>query len=43
VIRQLEIPYGRLERHIPLPPGRYRLIANRYHNGCFELRLEPSP
>jgi HSP20 family molecular chaperone IbpA len=42
VIRQLEIPYGRLERHIPLPPGRYRLIADRYHNGCFELRLERS-
>ena len=39
-IRQLEIPYGRLERHIPLPPGRYRIVADRYHNGCFELRLQ---
>lgn len=39
-IRQLEIPYGRLERHIPLPAGRYRVVANRYHNGCFEIRIQ---
>jgi HSP20 family protein len=39
-IRQLEIPYGRLERLISLPPGRYRLAATRYHDGCFELRLQ---
>jgi HSP20 family protein len=39
-IRQLEIPYGRLERHIALPAGRYRVAANRYHNGCLEIRLE---
>ena len=39
-IRHLEIPYGRFERRIPLPPGRYRVAENRYHNGCFELRLQ---
>lgn len=39
-IRQLEIPYGRLERLISLPPGRFRLAARRYHNGCFEFRLQ---
>lgn len=40
VIRQLEIPYGRLERHLPLPAGHYRLAANRYQNGCLEIRLQ---
>lgn len=39
-IRQLEIPYGRLERHIRLPDGRYRLTAHSYHNGCLEIRLQ---
>lgn len=39
-IRQLEIPYGRLERHVPLPAGAYRLAAHRYANGCLEIQLE---
>ena len=39
VIRQLEIPYGRLERHIPLPAGQYRVAAHRYTNGCLEIQL----
>lgn len=39
-IRQLEIPYGRLERRVGLPPGRYRVVASRYHDGCFEIRLQ---
>jgi HSP20 family protein len=39
-IRQLEIPYGRLERRLALPPGRYRVVTSRYHNGCFEIRLQ---
>lgn len=39
-IRQLEIPYGRLERLVSLPPGRYRVAASRYHRGCFEFRLQ---
>lgn len=39
-IRQLEIPYGRLERHIALPAGHYRVAGNRYQNGCLEIRLE---
>lgn len=40
VIRQLEIPYGRLERHISLPAGQYRLAAHRYANGCLEIQLQ---
>lgn len=39
-IRQLEIPYGRLERRIALPPGRHRVVASRYQGGCFEIRLQ---
>ena len=39
-IRQLEIPYGRLERLVPLPPGEYRVAASQYHDGCFEIRLK---
>lgn len=39
-IRQLEIPYGRLERRVGLPPGRYRVVESRYHDGCFEIRLQ---
>ena len=39
IIRQLEIPYGRLERYIPLPAGPYRVAAHRYANGCFEIQL----
>ncbi|HWM27892.1 MAG TPA: Hsp20/alpha crystallin family protein [Woeseiaceae bacterium] len=38
-IRQLEIPYGRLERHIPLPAGQYRVASRRYANGCLEIQL----
>jgi HSP20 family molecular chaperone IbpA len=38
-IRQLEIPYGRLERHIPLPAGQYRVVAHQYANGCLEIQL----
>src|SRR5690606_28257447 len=39
VIRQLEIPYGRLERLVPLPAGEYRVAAHRYANGCLEIQL----
>ncbi|MCX8049849.1 MAG: Hsp20/alpha crystallin family protein [Methylohalobius sp.] len=36
-IHRLEIPYGRFERRIHLPPGRYELIESRYQRGCLEL------
>lgn len=38
-IYRLEIPYGRFERRISLPPGSYRLVESRYIKGCLELRL----
>ncbi|MFO7276471.1 MAG: Hsp20/alpha crystallin family protein [Pseudomonadota bacterium] len=36
---RLELPYGRFERTIDLPPGRYVLAERRLANGCLELRL----
>ena len=39
VIRRLEIPYGRFERRISLPVGRYRLHQQELANGCLELRF----
>lgn len=36
-IHRLEIPYGRFERRIHLPPGQYELIESRYQRGCLEL------
>jgi HSP20 family protein len=39
MIYRLEIPYGRFERRIPLPPGRYQLANRRLENGCLVLAL----
>lgn len=39
-VRCLEIPYGRFERRIVLPPGRYELVEQSSRNGCLELRLQ---
>jgi HSP20 family molecular chaperone IbpA len=39
VIYRLEIPYGRFERRIPLPGGRYQLADRRLENGCLVLAL----
>ncbi len=41
VIR-LEIPYGRMRRHIDLPPGRYTLLEHRLESGYLLLRLTGS-
>jgi HSP20 family molecular chaperone IbpA len=38
-IHRLEIPYGRFERRIALPPGRYDLLEQACVNGCLVLRL----
>jgi HSP20 family protein len=38
-IRCLELPFGRFERHVPLPPGQYDLIQNTLVNGCLRLIL----
>lgn len=38
-VHRLEIPYGRFERRIGLPPGRYELAEQACVNGCLVLRL----
>ncbi len=38
-VHRLEIPYGRFERRIALPEGRYQLLEQAYVNGCLLLRL----
>jgi HSP20 family molecular chaperone IbpA len=38
-VHRLEIPYGRFERRIALPPGRYELLEQSCSNGCLVLRL----
>ncbi|MBP9803879.1 MAG: Hsp20/alpha crystallin family protein [Candidatus Accumulibacter sp.] len=38
-IHRLEIPYGRFERRIALPPGHYRLSEQFIEEGCLVLVL----
>ena len=38
-VRQLEIPYGRFERRVALPPGRFEALAHELSHGCLLLRL----
>jgi HSP20 family molecular chaperone IbpA len=38
-ILRLEIPYGRIERRIELPAGRYELAAQELRDGCLHVRL----
>jgi HSP20 family molecular chaperone IbpA len=39
VIHLLEIPYGRFDRRIPVPPGHYGALEQTYANGCLHLHL----
>lgn len=39
LIHQLELPQGRFERRIPLPPGDYDAVAREVVNGCLLIRL----
>lgn len=38
-IRRLEVPHGRFERWIDLPPGFFQLEHQALANGCLTLRL----
>lgn len=38
-IRRLEIPYGRFERYIDLPPGLFEVARRDLVNGCLLLSL----
>jgi HSP20 family molecular chaperone IbpA len=39
-VLRMEIPYGRFERRIRLPFGRFRLDDMLLENGCLKLTLE---
>jgi HSP20 family molecular chaperone IbpA len=38
-IRRLEIPYGRFERQVGLPAGRFELGHPEFANGCLFITL----
>lgn len=42
-IRRMEIPYGRFERKIDLPPARYEISQQALQNGCLLLTLHKFP
>ncbi len=40
-IHRMELPQGRFERRVPLPPGRYSASVRRsFAEGCLLVRLE---
>jgi len=39
VIHRLELPQGRFERRVPLPPGRYAAVRRSAANGCLLVSL----
>jgi len=43
MIRRLEIPYGRFERHIDLPAGRFEIGRRDLTDGCLVLTLRKLP
>jgi HSP20 family protein len=38
-IVRMEIPYGRMERRIELPSGRYKLLSHEFVDGCLHIYL----
>jgi HSP20 family protein len=40
VIHRLELPQGRFERQVPLPPGRYDRVQRAAIDGCLVIRLQ---
>ncbi len=42
-IHRIEIPYGRFERQIALPAGRYEIGHRELLNGCLVLSLRKVP
>ncbi|HMK89821.1 MAG TPA: Hsp20/alpha crystallin family protein [Methylocystis sp.] len=39
-IHRLEMPHGRFERRLRLPPGRYGLVRYEIANGCLLIAIE---
>ena len=42
-IHRLELPQGRFERRIALPPGRYGAVDVSNERGCLVIRLHKTP
>ncbi len=42
IIHRLELPQGRFERRVHLPPGRYGAIHRSAANGCLLITLQKS-
>lgn len=42
-IHRLELPQGRFERRVPLPPGRYGQIGLSMKDGCLYVALRKVP
>lgn len=38
-IHRMELPFGRFERVVPLPPGRYDKVVRAYDLGCLYITL----
>jgi HSP20 family molecular chaperone IbpA len=43
VIHRLELPQGRFERRIPLPPGHYDAVRRAAGDGCLIISLHKAP
>ncbi len=37
---RIELPHGRFERRLPLPPGAYQLVDQDHKDGCLVLTLK---
>jgi HSP20 family molecular chaperone IbpA len=42
VIHRLELPQGRFERRLNLPPGRYSNVRHKFADGCLLVLLSKS-
>ncbi len=38
-VHRIELPHGRFERRLPLPPGTYQLVGHDLTDGCLVLTL----
>jgi HSP20 family protein len=38
-VHRVELPHGRFERRLPLPPGTYQLTGDEFTDGCLVLTL----
>ena len=38
-VHRVELPHGRFERRLPLPPGAYQLAGQEHKDGCLILTM----